>query len=413
MRPYRLKLACGLAFALLLSACGGPVSADDPGQPLSPADCRETLTRELTVPTRLVNGPEDCDYWLPAAAEGRTRYVISSDVLIESGTVLVFGPRTQLSVEGGSLRALGTEEHTVVFTGAEASPGYWDGICFSGNRLSRLEHVELNWGGHHPHPGVHCRGAVGGFSAGEPVDIVNTTVMGSYTNGLNVHHLQLGEFSGNSFHTNREYGVNIEASQVRKLDVGSDYLGTGSPNGKPYVFAAGTISEAGPLDDPQSLHVWQPLNAPYRVADDEPNYDQQILVEDATALALEAGTTIYFTGDSQLLVRAGSFLGSGGTAAQPVLLTSDGAQPGSWYGVSVHNSAAVLNHLVIEWAGREFAGSGSSLAFISTGATLAKELNGVHITGSAGCALQLGDESLLTSRDVTFGPDIAEEDRYC
>lgn len=407
MTASRLNLTCMAAVLLLLTACAGPAAADG----VTPAACRETLTGQISTPTRLVNGPEDCDYWIPGDAGHPARLVVSSDLQIEAGTVLMFGERTQLSIDGGSLQAVGRADEPVVFTAAAAAPGYWDGICFNGNRASRLEHVEVRWGGHQPHPSVNCRGAIAGFSAGAEVDIVNTTVMGSYSNGLNAHQLQLGEFSSNAFHSNREYGVNIEAAQVRKLDVNSDYRGVHSPNGKPYVFAAGTISEVGPLAE--SLHVWQALNAPYRVADDEANYDQQIMVEDATALALEAGTTIYFAGDSQLLVRAGSFLGSGGTAAEPVVLTSDGAQPGSWYGVSIHNSAARLDGLVIEWAGREFAGSGSSLRFVSTGDTLPKELNGVHITGSAGCALSIDDESLFDSLDVTFGPDIAEADQYC
>ncbi len=393
----------------------GSADGDGNGAPADPDVCRVTVSRDAPMPTRFESGPEDCDYYFPSEDGRQTTYGITSDVIIEPGVVLVFGPRTVLDVDGGSIHAVGTASGRIVFSGAEARSGYWDGICFRGNRASRLENVDVRWGGHEPLPSVRCRGGIGGYSTGEPVDIVNTTVMGSYTNGLNVHHLQLGEFRENAFSDNGEYGVNIEASQVRLLDAASDYLGDslGGANGKPFVFTAGTISGPGPRSDPASLHEWPALNAPYRVTDDEAHYAQRIMVEDATALAFAAGSTVYFDGDSQLLVTSGSFLGTAGTAEDPVLFTSQAGAAGSWFGVSVINAYAVLNATVIEWAGRDTAGTAASLAFTSTGDTTRKELNGVHIRGSASCALWIDDEELFDNIDVTFGDDMPPDERYC
>lgn len=74
---------------------------------------------------------------------------------IEAGTTLGFvhGARVDLSREGGAsgLRAIGTADAPIVFTGADAfDPGAWSGILIFGNAVDAdtvLEHTEVRWGG--------------------------------------------------------------------------------------------------------------------------------------------------------------------------------------------------------------------------------------------------------------------------
>lgn len=409
--------------ALLLSACGSnsaapgdPGGPGDPG-PVDPATCRVAVTSDFTVPTLLENGPEECDYYFPGSADGLVSYSVSSDVLIEAGTVLQFGQNAILYVrDEGRLTAVGAAEERIVFEGVLPVHGSWYGICFEDNRESRLEYVDVRWGGkNYGSSGANCRGGIAGMwtdGSHEPVHISDTTVSGSYVNGLSAHNLTLGEFADNAFFGNLEYGVVIPAEQVSKLDAGSDYSGVehGAPNEQQFVYAAGSFT------DPGEVHVWPALNAPYAAFRDERiRYSDSITVDDGTTLVLSPGTTIFFDGDSGLYVYGGSALGMAGTEDAPVVLTGLHNEPGSWNGVRISNSAADLRHVEIMFAGRDdmppFEGS---LAFIETGTDASeKELTNVFIDHSANCAVYVDhdDRSLFNEFDVSYGDN--NEENYC
>lgn len=398
MRTFVEISQCLLAVLLLVS-CGGPTSGAQP--PAS--DCRQTVNDDLSVPTTLVNGPEECDYFFPGGDVAT--YRVTSDVRVEPGAVLRFGVNALVLVDDqGSLTAVGEPGARITFEGAEAVDGYWYGICFAVNRESRLGHVDVRWAGAQWTPaGTACRGGIAGmYPGGDAVHIEDTTVSGSYVSGLSVHDLTLGDFADNAFFGNREYGATVDASQVRKLDVGTDYLGSdsGAANGKPYVYAGGHVS------DPDSPHIWSSLNAPY-FASDEEDYPRHITAADGTTLVIDQGTTIVFDGDSELYVYGGAAIALGGTAENRVVLRGLDEVRGSWKGLTISNGAAILNYVDILWGGRDDIYAGS-LAFVEVGTDVnGKELRDVFINGSANCALRIwhGDDSLFDPLDVNYGAD--------
>lgn len=387
MNSLRLIIPLSL---VLLTACGGAgPGAYDPGNGTVPpaGDCRVTVTDDLTVPLRLENGEEECDYWFPGDSQARKHWYVESQVTIEPGTVLRFGPNATLHIrEGGSLQAVGTAAEPVVFEGLRAEHGYWYGLCFSDNAESALEHVHVRWGGGVPLTGQRvCRGAIGGSGTfGEPVHIMNSSVSGSASNGLNAHQLNLGEFSGNEFFGNLEYGVNIEAGQVFKLDAASDYLGedSGVPNGRPYVYASGTIDTSG------YYHPWQNLNAPYFVSDSDSPYLSNITVSDDAGLLLEEGVQIVFSGLSRLSVSSGSMLFAEGTAENKVVLRGLDEEPGSWVGLHMFNAGAQLEHMQVLWAGRPSTYQGSIVIGGAVRPDLDSFLRDVTVDGSEDCAVR-------------------------
>src|SRR5690625_1561886 len=404
----RIRLAallCGLT--LLLAACGSssPSGGADPdpdpsNPPPSGGECRVTVSTNITIPSRLVNGPEECDYYFPSSDGTRTSYTISSAVEIEPGTVLRFGRDVLIRIDdSGSLQAVGTESEPIIFEGELQVRGFWYGLCFGDNRASRLENVEVRWAGK-VLTGFsnQCRGAIGGSGGdSEPLDIVNTVVMGSYTNGLNAHDMVIGEFSNNVFHSNRADGVNAYASNVGKLDAASDYLGTsvGSPNGRPYVYAGGTIDDG-------DNHVWMNLNAPYFVHSGYTgNYSSNLLVSDGTILVLDAGVRAVFDGNSGISVFRGGF-GTAGTPDDPVVLTGLNESRGSWNGISFDSSSVILHNLEVYWGGRDGIYAGS-IVFYGATDSIPKQLNGVHVDGSANCAINIRDMELIETFDVSFG----------
>lgn len=399
-----------LTTAALLTACGGNGDPGPGGPP--PGECRETITGDLTIPTVLENGPEDCDYFFPGGTGGANyNYRVTSDLEIEPGTVLRFGQNAMLYVMSeGSLTAVGTADARITFEGAQAVDGYWFGVCFVENRESRFEHVDIRSAGQAWAPaGTACKGAIAGqYPGGAAVHINDTTVSGSYVSGLSVHDLTLGEFSNNAFFGNRGYGVVVEAAQVHRLDTATDYLGSdsGAQNGLPYVYAAGHIS------DPDEPHIWRNLNAPYLATwDERHDYGSAITIADGATLVIDAGTTMVFDGDSELYVYGGSALGIGGTPENPVILTGLNEQRGSWNGVRISNSAAILQNVEIHWGGRNDIYTGS-LYFVEIGTdTRGKQLENVFIDGSANCALVIEheDTSVFDPLDVHYGSNNEEE----
>lgn len=403
-----------LAAVLLLAACGttappenGNPGDPDPGNPPPSAECRETVTGNLTIPVTLNNGPEDCDFYFPG---GKT-YRVTAALTVEPGTVLRFGRDALLYFDDlGSIQAVGTEEARIVFTGELNVQGYWYGLCFSDNRESRLENVDVVWAGKVWATGSSCQGGISGaVGDSETVHIVGTRVFGSHTNGLNAHDLNLGDFAGNAFGGNSDYGVAIEASQVHRLDVGSDYLGTslGETNGRPYVHVGGTLSMPG------EMITWQNLNAPYIVNDYGYGYSSAVFVDDGTGLVLAPGIRMFFEGSSALFVWEGSGLWAMGEEDAPVVFS--GVQPtrGSWRGISVSSSTAELHNVQILWAGWSSAGRGAGLEFYGVYDSAEKYLNGVHIAGSAGCGLEIEHDDLslfLALANISFDNN---EENYC
>lgn len=398
--------AIALVALLFLTACGGTPLPQDPGGPSQPTDpqCRETVTSDITVPVLLSNGPEECDYYFPGGDVAT--YRINSDLRIEAGTVLRFGINAILYVDkAGSITAVGEPSARIVFEGEKAVDGYWHGICFVENRESRLEYVDVRWAGKAwTTVGNSCRGAIAGaYPGGETVHIRNSTVAGSYVSGLSAHHLTLGQFANNAFFGNREYGVNVHAEQVSKLDRATDYLGSasGATNGKPFVYAGGYFS------DPEVYHVWQNLNAPYFVSDQEPDYPHELVVYDRTGLIITAGTIMVFEGAAELYVYGGSALGLSGTPDNRVVLKGLSAERRSWGGVKIEDSAAILEYVDVLWGGRDDYFEGSLVFIEVSDDTTGKELRDVYIDGSKNCALMIwhDDISGFDPLNVRFGPN--------
>lgn len=232
-RPQSKFPALLAALTVVLAACGG-TQAPDGGQPQPGGECAVTITEDITIPTRLANLGAGCDY----RVNGDVR--VTGELVIDPGTEVQFGQDSRLRIEDtGSIHAVGTEDQRIVMRGAVNTTGFWYGLCFSDNRVSRLERVDLLNAGKVWLGGTTvCRAAIGhGGGGGEPLSIVDTLVAGAQTTGLDATTLELGEFARNVFAANKEYGVRVSATNLARLDAASDYLGhsVGTPNSKAYV----------------------------------------------------------------------------------------------------------------------------------------------------------------------------------
>lgn len=326
----------------MVVACGGPRPPEG-GEPPS-GECAQTIGADITIPTRLANLGSGCDYLVAEYLN------VTSELVIEAGTEVQFAQDSgwQFS-QGGSLQAVGTEDQRIALRGVVNTTGYWYGLCFSDNRASRLEWVDLlNAGKVWLEGSTVCRAAIGGIAGGgEPLDVVDTLVAGSHTTGLDAVELNLGTFARNVFAANQEFGVRVSAGNLRQLDSASDYTGesVGAPNAKAYVYLSGTLA------DPGATHQWPRLDAPYFVGEDVFGYHHNVIVNDATNVEVGAGTRFVFGPRGGINVWDFASFTAVGTEEEPVVFTGQVQKPGSWEGLSTIDGALHLEHTEVSWGG--------------------------------------------------------------
>ena len=403
----RRNIALLLLLSLIFTACGQGGSPGDggtppggdgppPGGPGS-LNCRETVTGNITSATTWRNGPEECDYYVPASesATSRRNLMVTAELNVEPGTVIVFGEDVRVSVtDGGSILAEGSVDQPITLTGESATHGYWHGLCFGDNRESRLDFVRVQWAGA-AWTGGHslCNGAVAGMAGDghEPVHITNSLLYGARTSGLSAHGLRLGEFRNNVLANNQEYAARVSSANVSRLGDG-DYSGAslGEPNGLPYVHVSRLH------DTPRGLETWRNLNVPYRLDRSDPAYNSVAGITDGVEVELEAGTTFVVadgTGSTLFWVTDGASLRALGSEAEPIIFRAEQEEPGHWNGLYFSGAAgSVLQHVKVAWAGGPPAGLRTGAIYIHRpGGSGTIELNDVVVQGSSTCAVWASD----------------------
>lgn len=288
----------------------------------------------------LVAGEHD---WpaLPVPYQVAGIVTVRGDWRIAPGTALRFTPDGVVTVNGGALTAVGTEEAPIRFLGEEEVSGYWDGIWLrDSGGVTRFEHVEIAHGGRRS---PENRGSlpranlvVGGATVNEraQVTIAHARIERSGGWGVAVNSRgELIEVDHTRFADN-DGALALLPGHVRHLRPTLTFEGEG-----PHTIAVG----AGTLDTGE--HTWPTLEPPYRV-------DGLITV--ASPWTISAGATLRFSIDGAVTVRSAGTLRAVGTPEAPIHLGGVDAAPGAWDGIWIRDSlgANVLEHVRVTDGGR-------------------------------------------------------------
>ncbi len=343
-----LKTLIALAVAVSLSACGSgnptttpPIGGENPGgggggggtTPPATGQCASLLNADITVPSRLVNGPAACDYLLKGFV------YIKSLLVIDPGVVVKADKDAVIWIEGGDLIAVGTAASRITLQGFSPLQGYWDGINISTRAGEvRLEYVDIKDAGQTCATSGCRPAALSGYGGGQ-VTLKNSTISNSYVYGAILENW-LVEFSNNRFYNNRWHGLVIDADRVGLLDAPSDYVGGVQPNG-----FAGVALQGG--SEVTKAVTWKKLNAPYSLGS---------FVEVKNVLTLEPGVKLIGDG-GWLDIEPGGTLRAIGTAAEPIEFTGITQTPGAWDGIqfSVYNTGRAnrLEYVKLSYGGGE------------------------------------------------------------
>jgi hypothetical protein len=269
--------------------------------------------------------------------------VTSEAVLtIEAGVTLVFAQGVSMEIrEDAALVADGTAELPITFTGLEAEPGFWKGLCFHNteNGDNLLQNVVLEHGGSAYWYWGDDR--VNLLVREATVTVRQTTIRQSAGWGVYLYFADITDFSHNTVTDNASGPAYLYANDLGDLSSG-DLSSTSSFSGNDVDFIQVT---ADTVSDPQA---WGAFDVPCLFSGD---------TEVAAAVTVEPGATFLFDEDAGLYVSADGSFAASGAADDPIVFSGLEETRGYWKGLSFIGTASganVLDHVVIEYGGSSY-----------------------------------------------------------
>lgn len=287
-----------------------------------------TLSSTISVDTTLVAG---CVYKVTS----NITIIATAALTVQPGVRVEFAQGAGLEVDG-ALNAVGTAALPIVFTGAQPTAGYWDGLYFNTTIDNRnvLDHVTVEYAGY-----------TSFFSSllanvalyKSKVQITNSTLRNSlgFGLGLSAGSALVGPagFAGNTLTLNSAGAATLLGDVVGQLAGGSTFSG----NKTDIVAVAGhTVATA---------QTWPALDVQYLISG---------TVTVGAALVIAGGARFRFASSQGLTVSSTGSLAAQGQAGKEITFIGDQPTPGYWDGISFVSSNDINNlidHVIIEYAG--------------------------------------------------------------
>ncbi len=259
---------------------------------------------------------------------------VSAALMLSPGAMLMFDAGNEMTVQAsGSLEAIGTALEPIVFTGAEALPGYWGGLRFyySNSMANALDYVTIEYGGGYWDGNLYL---TGGTTGPTRIAISNCTFQESGSYGiLTRSEVLISSFSENTLTNNTLGAAQINADHIGFLDDASTF--SGNDIDVVNIEAGNVTADA----------TWPGIDVPYFIGKD---------LGVSAALTLSPGTTLMFDAGNEMTVQADGSLEAIGTALEPIVFTGAEALPGYWGGLRFYYSnstANALDYVTIEYGG--------------------------------------------------------------
>lgn len=321
------RLALVVVSAVLTLGC--------PGEPGAPT-CPQPEVLSGTLSGEVVLG-DVCSNWI---ASSTVTVPADAKLVIRPGVVLSFASGTRLLVNG-KLEAPGTADAPIILTGAEKTPGFWDGVVLqhASSAENKLAHVTIEYAGGSKFSWANAPAGlslVGSAEKPSRITVEHSTLRHNKGYGLELDaNSFLTGFTGNTLTTNTLGAAHALPVGVEQLATGNTYTG----NTKDLVVVDdGTVRN--------SVVTLRAIGIPYLLGAIDVGVDG--------TLSFEAGVTARFRSGGFVEATEGSKLIAAGTASAPITLTGEESTPGFWKGVLVYGSAStenVLANVVVEYAG--------------------------------------------------------------
>jgi hypothetical protein len=346
---------------------------------------KDAATTAQCVDLQNTSITQDTTLSLPCYNIKKDMYVEGASTLtIKPGVMLKFAAGKELRIRSdGAMNAVGTASAPIIFTGAQQTPGYWDGIIYynSNNTKNELKYATVEYGG-------------GGGSSGDAnleiattsrIKISHTTLRQSGGYGvLFSTDAIIDLFSNNTLTGNEGTPVRIPANKIGKLDSQSRYSGNASNREYISVFQNSDV-----FND----QTWQALDVPYKLHNNS--------VE--AVLTIKPGTTLIFRQGGNFRIESNGTLIARGTAAKNITFTGENKTPGSWHGLqfTFSGTANELDHVNVEYAGGTNGNGYGAVTLFSTPGRL--KMHNTTISDSLQYGLAIDNpKHIIDMSNVTF-----------
>ncbi len=397
--------------SLILAACilFWNCSPDDPlDDIISQQTVISTDINEDTILEDIIDDPTVADYIIRGYLDVRAL------LTIEPGVVIAFAANSGLVIEGigsatGTIRAVGTAQNPIVFTGMEKIPGFWKGITVLANDVrNEISFCILEYAGSDDLVAYGSVGVKGGLALESvtgfngSLKLKNTTIQSCLGYGFIVEQgAVLREFSSNSFFDNEKAAVRIDADNTNLMDSNSTFSGNNGIEGVE-INASGSPTHRLTADA-----IWSTLK-------DDANYviaqsfvaEAKLTIDAGATLAFEANQTITFREDFS--GNNDGILIANGTANQPITFTAVTPEPGYWQGLVIRSSSNLnsMDYCVVEFGGSDLvSGLRANVILDKDGAFNAPSLtiNNSTLRNSLGCGIAVDEfGGTLNAADNTF-----------
>lgn len=327
-------------------------------------------------------------------------YIVTTDIAVRAkltvmpGVMIAFeNSKGMLINQSGALVAKGTAEKRIIFTGKEATKGYWAGIVFANNDpLNELQHVEVNYAGGKPIYPMPQSTAIGISETGF-LKLTHTAIQHSSSNGLWVRNTGVIQFSNNVFRNNENINITIPVKEAHKMDAES--VIEAKNEAVNYVELIG-----GDLEEETEI-FWKKLqnNVKYRIR-------ENLAIH--SPMTIEKGVKIGVAPDTFIRILDKGSLFAKGSSEEPIVFDVLPAGTQKWGGLVVSSSNNVnrLKWVEIKNAGNGQAGSGmENSAAIGISNVFGNKIHvtQVKIEDSDGYGIYVNQRGMLGEFDqVTF-----------
>lgn len=296
-------------FKFTATSSSGISESDDIEIVVEPSTIILTDINEDTVLENIWEEAELADYRVPGTVR------VNAALTIRPGVRIVFEQGAEMLVNSsGSISAVGEVSSQIIFTGVQASEGYWEQLAiFSNSPENTLEHFVLEYAG------ASSQSLL--MNSGRLV-MKNSTIRHSASYGIHLENREsyLVDFENNSI-TENNIPVYCLPEHFKFFDGSTDFSG----NTIDYIegFQNRHIEEDG---------TWQKLNVPYYL----PGTINNVFSD----LTISPGTEILVGSDGGLFVTEEGSLSAVGTATEPISFSGEEQIPGFWTGLIFSTNTA-------------------------------------------------------------------------
>jgi len=259
---------------------------------------------------------------------------------INPGSTLLFAEDAGFTIESdGALKAMGTEEKSILFSGEEKVAGYWHGLRFRASDDSRNEitHTTIEYAGGY-HASLYL---IGNYGDDNRLKLSNVIFKHSSTYGFKFDpRSKLDKFENIISTKNAKTAGVVAMSVLEKMDSASDFRG--NLGGDYITVTSGDISTNA---------TWKSLTVPILV-------ERDIHIGDNATLTLKPGVHLVFDSGKRISTGPLGALNAVGTAEKPILFTGKKQELGYWDGINIGSNSTqnILKNTIVEYGGENRGG---------------------------------------------------------